>query len=91
MLSDADIQKLQSKYRVKTKSQKDSYRDFLETVKSLGEALSINGMKPLSRMGVSFTRRQRWMIYCLSDHGFFGTIKKWLLQKIILKTFRESR
>jgi hypothetical protein len=38
----------------------------------------------LSRPGVTFTRRQKWMIYCLSDHGFFGTIKKWLLQKIIL-------
>jgi hypothetical protein len=46
---------------------------------------ALNGMKKLSRPGVTFTRRQKWMIYCLSDHGFFGTIKKWILQKIILR------
>jgi hypothetical protein len=93
MISQSDIQKLQSKYRVKMKSQKDSHRDLLAAVKSLRDGMqrTIDGMKVFSRVGVTFTRRQKWMIYCLSDHSFFGTIKKWLLQKIILKTIKESR
>jgi long-subunit acyl-CoA synthetase (AMP-forming) len=93
MIKQSDILKLESKYRVKTKSQKDSYRELLANVKKISDALqsAVDGMKYISKIGVTFTRRQRWMIYCLSDRGIFGTIKKWLLQKIILKTIKESR
>ena len=47
-------------------------------------------MQKLSRPGVTFTRRQKLMIYCLRDNlNIFGTIKKWLIQKFILN--REKR
>ena len=46
--------------------------------------------KVMSSPGVTFTRTQRFMIYCLRDNlNIFGTIKKWMIQKFILN--REKR
>ena len=88
MISSLDIQKLQTKYKVKTKPQKDSHREFIEAVQKFREGIqsAFDGMKVLSRPGVTFTRAQKLMIYCLQQHpSILGKIKKWLIQRIILK------
>jgi hypothetical protein len=46
----------------------------------------------LSKSGVTFTRKQKLMIYCLRDNlNFFGKIKKWLIQKFILNREKRAR
>jgi hypothetical protein len=95
MINQSDIQKLQSKYRVKTKSQKDSHRDLLAAVKLIGDALqsAVDGMKSLSRIGVSFTWRQRLIIRLMNSRVY-----RWLrgdplpkIQKIIFDNIDNDR
>jgi hypothetical protein len=99
MLTDIDIQKLQSKYRVKTKSQKDSHRDLLAVVKLIGDALqnSFDGWKKyaevMSRPGVSFTWKQRFIIRLMNSRVYRWLIGNPLpkIQKIILDNIDNDR